>query len=48
MDAAIEAQLNNVELLKMNNSRLEAEVLQLTGELQDKEKLVSLSLLVFL
>jgi len=42
MDAATEAQLNSVMLLKMNNSRMEDRILQLAGELQDKEKLVSL------
>jgi len=34
-------QLNNVKALKMSNLRLEDQLLQLAGELQDKEKLVS-------
>jgi len=44
MDAAIEVQLNNVKALKMSNSALEAQLSQLAGELQDKEKLVSCEL----
>jgi len=41
VDDSIEMQLNSVSSLKINNSRLEAELTQLAGELQDKEKLVS-------
>ena len=39
MDDAVEAQLNSVKSLEISNSRLEAQLSQLTDELQDKEKL---------
>ena len=47
MDSAIEVQLNAVKSLKMNNAQLEAQLSQLATELQDKEKLVSVSYCLF-
>jgi len=47
MDAAVEMQLNNVKSLKTTNSMLAAQLSQLARELQDKEKLVSCMLRLY-